>query len=859
MRVNKKSHALPFRLNPLSVILLSLISSDGGWAAMSTDTASMVAEVQFNDAFLMRSAGEHIDIDRFSKGNIAAPGTYRVDLLVNRQWVGRGEVTLRPVGADNGNVQPCFDVALLERLGVDLSRLAVAAAARLQKGAGATCVTLPELVPDATADFDNGEQRLDVSVPQAAMNRQARGYVDPQYWDDGETAALLNYNGNLYRTENQGLSSTQGYLGLNAGLNAGPWRLRHAGNFSYDDVRGNEYQDIQTSLQRSIAPLKSQLVVGEAFTDGALFDSVGFTGAQLASDDRMYPESQRGYAPVIRGIAQTNARVQVRQNGNIIYETTVAPGAFVIDDLYPTGYGGDLDVVVTEADGQVNVSRVPFAAAVNALRPGVTRYSLTAGEYRNPGVDSKPALLQGTVQHGFTNLLTGYGGVQLADDYSSAMAGLALNTDYGAFGFDIAQANTKLDGQADRSGQSIRLSYSKLIEPTDTNVSLAAYRYSTSGYLSLADAVVLRDMDERNFGFAARGTQRGRLQAMVNQSLAPGYGSLYLSGSTQDYWDRDGRDTQYQIGYSNHFRNVTYGISASRQFNLNAREWDNQVMLNFSFPLGSGAHAPRSTTYVQNSSTGSSGVRETLSGALGADNAFAYGVNAGYNRSDGAGSTSDVGANASYLAPMVRLSGSVSRGEGYSQVGAGISGGVVAYSGGVAFTPTMGETVAIVEARDAHGARIRNGNGLRVDRQGHALVANLVPFSRNEIEIDPKGLPMSVELKSTQEHTAPTAGAVVRVTFATDNPGRAAVIRTKTSDGKPLPFAAEVFDVSGQQVGMVAQGGRIIARGLKNDNGQLIAKWGEDSDATCRLDYALPRLAEEGHAEKLVIVDSKCN
>ncbi|MCY1553669.1 Outer membrane usher protein HtrE [compost metagenome] len=100
---------------------------------------------------------------------------------------------------------------------------------------------------------------------------------------------------------------------------------------------------------------------------------------------------------------------------------------------------------------------------------------------------------------------------------------------------------------------------------------------------------------------------------------------------------------------------------------------------------------------------------------------------------------------------------------------------------------------------------------------------------------------------------------MVRVTFATDNPGRAAVIRTKTSDGKPLPFAAEVFDVSGQQVGMVAQGGRIIARGLKNDNGQLIAKWGEDSDATCRLDYALPRLAEEGHAEKLVIVDSKCN
>lgn len=855
MKALKKSHTFPFPLSRLSVVLLSLMSCGPGWAATPSDTASMMAEVQFNDAFLMRSGSERIDIDRFSKGNFAAPGTYVVDLVVNEQWIGRGEVTLRPAGADSRIVQPCFDTALLERIGVDLSKIDADAAARLQKAGGSACVSLPELVRDATADFDNSEQRLDISVPQAAMNRHARGYVDPKYWDDGVTAALLNYNGNFYRTENQGFSDTQGYLGLNAGLNAGPWRFRHSGNFSYDELLGNKYQDIQTNVQRSIAPLKSQLVLGEAFTDGALFDSFGFTGAQLASDDRMYPESQRGYAPTIRGVAQTNARVQVRQNGNIIYETTVAPGAFVIDDLYPTGYGGDLEVVVTEADGRVNVSKVPYASAVNALRPGVTRYSLTAGKYRNPGIDTTPAIAQATVQHGFTNLLTGYGGVQMADDYSSALVGLALNTDYGAFGFDVTQANTKLDREADRSGQSFRLSYSKLIEPTDTNIALAAYRYSTSGFLSLADAVALRDLDERNLGFAMRGTQRGRLQAMVSQSLAPGYGNFYLSGSTQDYWDRGGRDTQYQIGYSNNYENVTYGISASRQFNLNTADWDNQVMLNVSFPLGSGAHAPRSTTTLQSSSTGSSGLQESVSGTLGVDNAFAYGVTAGHSSSDGAGSTSNVGANASYATPMATVSGSVSQGDGYSQVGAGISGGVVAYGGGVAFAPTMGDTVAIVEAKDASGARVTSGNGLRVDHWGHAVVSNLTPFSRNEVEIDPQGLPLSVELKSTVEHTAPTAGAVVKVKFDTENPGRAAVIRANTADGQPLPFAAEVFDASGQSVGMVAQGGRIIARGLKNDHGELAVRWGEGE--TCKLPYALPAI-EKDKAESLVQVDATC-
>lgn len=823
---------IPFRPSQLSLVLLSLMAGSQAWAATPG------GDVQFNEDFLMQSGSQRIDISRFSQGNQAAPGRYLADLYVNEQWIGRGEVTLQALASASHSVQPCFDTALLERIGVDLAKLDPAAAARLQKGGAAACAPLAELVRDASASFDNGEQRLDVSLPQVAMNRHARGYVDPKYWDDGVTAALLNYNGNVYRSENQGYSSTQGYLGLNAGLNAGAWRFRHSGNLSYSDLSGNRYQDIQTNLERSIAPLKSQLVLGEAFTDGALFDSVGFSGVQLASDDRMYPESQRGYAPTIRGIAHSNARVQVRQGGNVIYETTVAPGAFVIDDLYPTGYGGDLQVVVTEADGQVSVSTVPYAAAVNALRPGVTRYSLTAGEYRNPTINDTPPLVQGTLQHGFTNLLTGYGGFQMAQDYSAALAGIALNTDYGAFGFDVTQANTQLDRQPDRSGQSMRLSYSKLIQPTGTNLALAAYRYSTRGFLSLSDAMAQRELEERHPDFAAPGTQRGRLQATVNQSLAPGYGNFYLSGSTQDYWDRSGRDTQYQLGYSNSYQNITYGISASRQFNLNTASWDDQVMLNVSFPLGSGPHSVRSSTSVQSSSTGNSSIQESLNGTLGADNAFAYGVTTGYSDNDGDGRSGNVGGNFSYLTPVANLSASASQGEGYSQVGAGISGGLVAYAGGVALSPNLGDTVAIVEAKDASGARIANDNGLRVDPWGHALVSGLVPFSRNEIEIDPAGLPVSVELKSTLENTAPTAGAVVKVKFETDNPGRAAIIRAKTAAGQPLPFAADVFDVGGQPVGVVAQGSRIIARGLKSERGELLVKDG--AGQTCKLAYVLP-------------------
>ena len=830
----------PSQLSPVSAVVLFLFSSVGAWGAttMPAETTQL-AEVEFNDQFLQQSDGAHIDISRFSKGNVALPGDYRADLYVNGVWLGRTEIRLRQTGEGSGDVQACFDRALLERVGVDLMKMPAEVAARLETG-GEACLTLPSLVKDATAVFDNGEQRLDVSVPQIALARTARGYVEPRYWDDGVTAARLQYNASVYNADANGVSSTQSYVGLNAGINIGPWRFRHNGNLTSSTEGGTHYQSVQTNLQRSIAPLKSQLIIGDAFTDGALFDSVGFRGVQLASDDRMYPESQRGYAPIIRGIANSNARVQVRQNGNLLYETTVAPGAFEIDDLYPTGYGGDLNVVITEADGTVRTSTVPFAAAVNALRPGITRFSTTVGQYRNPTIHSHPVLFQGTVQHGFTNLITGYGGFVASPGYMAAQVGAALNTDFGAFGLDITQASTHLEHEPDRNGQSLRLSYSKLVEPTNTNLSVAAYRYSSRGYLGLSDAMALRDLDQRNLGFAANGIQRGRLQVTVNQSLPPGYGSLYLSGSTQNYWDHSGADTQLQAGYNNNFKQINYSLAFSRQQDITTRKWDNRVMLTVGIPLGKGAHAPYSTTSLQGGGNTPTTVQEAVTGTLGADSAFAYGLNVGHSSGAGMDNNTTAGANVSYQSPVSSLTANVSRSNNYTQSGVGVSGGVVMYSGGVAFTPLMGDTVAIVEARDAAGARVTNGSGLRVDPWGHAVVSSLDPFARNQIELDPKGLPINVELKSTQQSVAPTAGAVVKLKFDTENAGRAAIFDVTQADGKPAPFGAEVSNEQGQSVGTVAQGGRIVVRGLKSDSGKLLVNWGDDASERCWLDYSLP-------------------
>ncbi|MBB3175829.1 FimD/PapC C-terminal domain-containing protein [Variovorax sp. Sphag1AA] len=80
-------------------------------------------------------------------------------------------------------------------------------------------------------------------------------------------------------------------------------------------------------------------------------------------------------------------------------------------------------------------------------------------------------------------------------------------------------------------------------------------------------------------------------------------------------------------------------------------------------------------------------------------------------------------------------------------------------------------------------------------------------------------------------------------------PGSSAFITSTRLNGEALPFGAEVTDSEGNNVGVVAQGGRIFAR-LKEDVRELQVNWGAaGKPETCRIDLStLPaRSAPEGN------------
>ncbi len=804
---------------------------------VDVEVARAPKQVQFDSSFLSGQA-KRVDLTAFEHGNPVLAGTYMVDVYLNGAWQGRRNLQFK--GDAQGRVDACVTLPMLIEMGVDSE--AVQASMPSSSSDALSCMPLQQRISSAFGVYDSGNLRYDISIPQAFMRREARGYVSPMLWDRGIDAGFIGYSASSTASKSriaEGQSRSNSYLGLNTGFNFAGWQFRHDSNFTWSDDKdgGSEWQGIATYAQRGLPELEGMLTIGEAFTGGGLFDSIGYRGVNLTTDDRMQPDSLRGYAPVVRGIAQTNARVEVRQNDLLIYSTTVSPGSFIIDDLYATGYGGDLDVSIIEVDGRRSEFKVPFSSVPQMLREGASRYSLTAGQVRGLQVSDEPWLLQGTYQQGVNNQVTMFSGSEMSEGYMSLLFGGALSTPIGAVSMDFTLARTDLGDYGHHTGNSVRLGYSKLLDATETNLTLAAYRYSTEGFYSLRDAVYSRDLESRGINPVGQGRQKSQLQLTLNQSLGDRFGNLYITGSKRDFYNRSGTAKQYQVGYNNALGSVNMGFSVMHTSGYGRS--DNQYLLSFSTPLGGGS-SPMSMQldFGAREHGGYENARVGINGSAGENNDLSYGV----ALSDSQSSGSSVSGNLGYRSRYSALNATYSQTSDYQQVSVGANGSVVLHSGGVTLAPQRGDTMVLVEAPGAENALVSNSSGARVNRDGYAVVPYVSPYRLNTISLDPRGMAHDVELESTSQVVAPYAGAISHLRYETRK-GNVLLIQIRNADEYGLPFGAQIKDEQGQLVGMVSQGQRLYVRS-EQMQGRLLVEWGNHADQHCYVDYQVPSDAD---------------
>ncbi|KVK95379.1 fimbria/pilus outer membrane usher protein [Burkholderia territorii] len=777
----------------------------------------------FNTNFLNMRGGA-VDLAAvLSSGNSVPPGTYRVEVQVNGDLVGRRDIDFRQDSAD-GKVRPCITAKMLKDFGVDLN------AVKLAPDIGGTaCLELPQLIDHATVRFDAGRLRLDLGIPQAFLSRTARGYVDPALWDEGVTAGYVNYqfSGNYVRSKIGGDSRSY-FLGLQNGVNIGVWRLRNESTLT-DGVGGaTRFRSNRTLVQRDITSLKGQLTLGEQYSDSTLFDSVRFRGVQLTSDDAMLPDSERGYAPVIRGQAISNAIVEVRQSGYVLYRANVPPGPFALTDVFPSGSNGDLEITVIEADGSKRVTYQAFSSLPLMVRKGGLKYNFFAGQYWG-SQDATPNLLGGSIVYGLTDNTTIAGGFQASSDFQALNVGIGTNTPVGALSVDVTQSISRAQGRRE-AGQSVRVLYARTFSRTNTNFTLAAYRYSTAAYRTFNDHVD----DAAGPTGLQRGRSRSRIELTTSQDLGAErrYGSVYMTLSQQTFWNAPGSSRSVALGYGSNLGLFSYNLSLSqtRDFRTGGGGRNTQAMLTMSLPLGSKVRSARMYTNVAHDGYSGTNIQSGLSGYLGEETTYA--LQAGRA---GSGQGVTAGASVGRGFDIGQMSGSYNYAANYQSVNVSASGAVVMHGGGVNLSRTVGETFALMKVNATQETNERADFGSAFDRNGYTVVTYAQPYRRNALRPDTRNLGADVELDDGVKQVVPRRGAIVEAVFNA-NSGRRVQFTVQQADGRPVPFGASLEDAgTGKRLAIVDPGGKAFVL-VEQNRGTLGVKW---SDGQCQAPYQL--------------------
>ncbi|MBA1287309.1 fimbria/pilus outer membrane usher protein [Pseudomonas japonica] len=778
------------------------------WLVPLSTLAGVTQASEFDAGFL-RDPVAASALAKLNENAALAAGEYLFDVALNGEALGKHRLTLEPTEAKGWRV--CLPLALLEQGGVNLVALATPPAP------GTTCIDLEEALPDSKVTTDTRHFKVAVSVPQIAIQRRLHGTTDPDTWDRGITAGYLNYQASTH----QGTSHRQGKnvshdLYLNAGVNLGDWRLRSTQSLNDSDRLGRTWQRSNTYAQRDLPTLRANFTVGELFTQGEVFRSVPMLGMQVASDMDMLPDVLQAYSPVIRGVAQTRAKVEVRRDGYLLYSTYVPAGPFALDDLSVSG-SGELDVTVIEDDGQVTRFTQPYSTLANLLRDGVWRYSAAVGRY-DPAYSnsSRPMLAQGSVARGMAGNWTLYGGAMGASFYQAGQLG--ASRDFGAWGalsLDATAATTAAE-KARYQGMSYAARYGKAFT-TGTQLRFAGYRYSTEGYRDFDEAVV-----EQGSRWLRHGSRRSRLEGAIYQNLGTRT-SLSLSMSQEDYWGSAYKRQQLQANLSTVAGGVGLNFYASQTFDERNREY-RQLGLSVSVPLGS---TRSSATF----STQRSGERLSQNASLaGYHTDLKLGYRASVTQGDQQNRTGSFSAN--WQGPVANLGAAVSRSSEFSSLSLNASGSLVLHPGGVVAAPQVSDTFALVEVPGIEGVGVRNGAG-RTNAAGYTVANSLRPYRPNTVSLDTSNLGPDVLIDNGTQQVIPRRGAVVKTTFSGRRVTRV-LLTARLPDGNKLAFGTEFLDRDGAWVATVGQGGQALLESTDEPQ-TLMARWGDDGGQRCLL------------------------
>lgn len=594
-------------------------------------------------------------------------------------------------------------------------------------------------LPGVTVEVDEPDQRLLLTVPSDALNRQVydlRPAITDSVTPSATTGAVLNYDFSASADDTARLGrSVQAGTALSLDVFT-PFALFSANGF-VDVGSGARGARLDTTAEFDDPDSLSRVLVGDAVSGSLDWSrAVRFAGVEYARDFSLRPSLVTIPLPAFFGDAAVPTTVDVYSGSAHVFEQDLQPGPFELRDLPVVTGAGTATIVTTDVLGRQATQSVSLYTTADLLAPGLTSFAFDAGflrrGYGERSFDYDQPILSGTLRYGAGETVTIEGHGEASPGLG--MAGFGVATGIGAVGaFSV-------DGAISTSGAGTGWLGSATFQASGDGV-------SAFGALTVASA------NFRDLASLGDGAPQPRLRYQLGLSTEFGHG-----GSAAINWI----GTRPTGGKASSFVSASYSqswdgglvTSVTALRDLISNQWSLQAGL--TLPLGD---AYGSVSGLD--TAGHATLQASYDDPVNPDGGFGYRV-----LGEG-GDTNRGEIDASYLGTHARLDGAAAVSDGRIALRTGALGALVLMGGGMFATRDTGGAVALVDAGQA-GVRVyRENRAVAVsDADGQALLTHLDSNADNHISVDPRDYPMTALLAVSDRVVAPRRRSGIVVDFA---------------------------------------------------------------------------------------------
>ncbi|KVK89284.1 hypothetical protein WJ53_28380 [Burkholderia ubonensis] len=594
------------------------------------------------------------------------------------------------------------------------------------------CRAFVDAYPTTIVRLNPAQQTVDiVTPPEAQATREAQTREFSQHG----AAGILNYR--MLATHNRYASGASQFVqaSTEAGFNYNGWIVRTRDYFSARNGT-QQWDHLSAYAQRTFDRYGSVVQFGQINTQGDIVGGVPLDGIQFFPEQALAP--QTAGQSLIQGIASSQARVEVRQNGILIHSTVVPPGPFTLSDVQLTSTARDVAVTVIETDGSQHQFIVPAAALQQVNIEPPTGPSFAIGKVRGISADTDGQIWLASATYGVSlgkqaNLT---GAASLTNGHRSIGGRIDTLPWSGAnFSAQVTAADDRRVGE--RGIQTMMLGSVQL--PWNFSLSASETR-RTHGYWDVLETVGCpfgpgNPTDGDGSWLGARPQLQRTLGMTWSNAKFGAIGVSYSNSSTFG-----GSDSKRMfLSWGRQFGPVSLSVSLDSDMGSSEQSrTGTNVFATATFPLGRNSNSLYASRANKRQSFG---VR--TSAAI--NDYSSYSLSAGYDdRSKQPAFSGSLNVTPRYT--QLAFSSSVSGNS--SSFSAQASGGAVLHGHGVTFSPyPVRDTFGIIRIGDLSGVGVNTPAGrVWTDGAGRAVIPSLPAYGTGRIEVATKTLARNVDL-----------------------------------------------------------------------------------------------------------------